>query len=104
MGDSETEHVIALQKALAEKLNTLGFGGDPHSKEIVSHLAEIVARSRTLDDHAFPLLLSLDPERRRSTAELVLGIKAHLDAIQDAITDVQPALVALTDFLLREPA
>lgn len=102
MSDSETEHIIRLQNALAEKLQELGFAESPDAREIPAHLAEVVARSRTLEEHALPLFLSLRVEQQRPTAELVVGIKAQLDAIQDAITDVQPALVALADFLLRD--
>jgi hypothetical protein len=102
MGDSETRDVVELQTRLSEKLRMLGFGGDPHAKDLVHHLAEIVARGRTLDQQVLPLLLSLQEEHRRPTAELTIAIKGHLEAIQDSITDVQPALRALTDFLLRE--
>jgi hypothetical protein len=104
MSDSETSDVVELQTRLSEKLRRLGFGDDPHTKELVHHLAEILARSRTLDQQVLPLFLSLHDEHRRPTAELTIAIKGHLDAIQDSITDVQPALRALTDFLLREPS
>lgn len=104
MTDSETRHIVQLQSQLSAKLERLGFSGNSHAKEIVHHLAEIVARSRTLTDHALPLFLSLEAEHQRSMAELVVGIKSHLDAIQDSITDVQPGLLALTDFLLRDSA
>ncbi len=102
MSDSETRDVVELQTRLAEKLRTLGFGEDPHAHELVHYLAEIVARGRTLDQQVLPLFLSLQDEHRRPTAELTVAIKGHLDAIQDSIMDVQPALRAFTDFLLRE--
>ena len=102
MSDSETRDVVELQTRLVEKLRTLGFGKDPHAHELVHSLAEIVARGRTLDQQVLPLFLSLQDEHRRPTAELTVAIKGHLDAIQDSITDVQPALRAFTDFLLRE--
>ena len=102
MSDSETRDVVELQTRLAEKLRTLGFAEGPHANDLVHHLAEIVARSRTLDQQVLPLFLSLQDEHRRPTAELTVAIKSHLDAIQDSIADIQPALVALTDFLLRQ--
>lgn len=102
MSDSETKDVVGLQTLLAEKLRMMGFGNDPHAGELVHHLAEIVARGRTLDQQVLPLFLSLQVAHRRPTAELTVAIKGHLDAIQDSITDVQPALRALTDFLLQE--
>jgi hypothetical protein len=102
MSDSETRDVVELQTRLSEKLRTLGFSDEPHASEVAHHLAEIVARGRTLDQQALPLFLSLQEEHRRSMAELTVAIKVHLDAIQDSITDVQEAWRALTDFLLRE--
>ena len=102
MGDSETRDIVELQTRLTEKLRDLGFGDAPYARELVHHLAEIIARGRTLDQQLVPLLLSLQKEHRGPTAELTLALKGHLDAIQDSIADVQPALRALTDFLLRE--
>ena len=102
MSDSETRDVVELHTRLAEKLRRLGFSDGPHADEFVYHVAEIVARGRTLDQQVLPLFLSLQDEHRLATAELTVAIKGHLDAIQDSITDVQPALRALTDFLLRE--
>ena len=102
MSDSETRDVVELQTRLSEKLRLLGFGDDPHAQDLVHHLAEIIARGRTLDQQVLPLFLSLQDEHRRPTAELIIAIKGHLEAIQDSITDVQPALRALADFLLRE--
>ena len=102
MSDSETRDIVELQTQLAEKLGMLGFGQDPRANELVHHLAEIVARGRTLDQQVLSLFLSLRDEHRQAMAELTVAIKGHLDAIQDSITDVQPALRALMNFLLRE--
>ena len=100
MADSETEYIVELQPKLAQRLDELGFAGD---RDILVHsLAEIASRSRTLDQHALPLFLSLDARHRRGLAEVTIALKNHLDAMQDAITDVRPALSALVDFLLRE--
>lgn len=102
MSDSETKHVIDLQMRLTDKLQSLAFAGNPHAAELVHHLAEITARCRTLEQQSLPLFLELSSEHRRSFAQLLLEIKADLDAIQDSITDVQPALQALFDHLVRE--
>ena len=102
MSDAETKHVIDLQTLLADKLQALGFGGDPHAGELVHHLAEITARCRTLEQQSLPLFTELSAEHRRAFAQLMLEMKADLDAIQDSITDVQPSLQALLDHLLRE--
>jgi hypothetical protein len=89
MSDAETEYVIELQMRLAEKLQALGFGGDPRARDLVHHLAEIAARCRTFEQQSLPLFNEL-------------AIKADLDAIQDSITDTQPALQALFDYLVQE--
>jgi hypothetical protein len=102
MGDSETKHIVELQTLLAQKLADLGFGEDAHSRELVHHLSEIAARSRTFEQQSLPLFLALSPEHRRSFAQLLMEIKADLDAMQDSITDAQPALQALLDHLIRE--
>ena len=102
MSDAETKYVVELQTRLGEKLEALGFGADPSARDLVHHLAEIAARCRTLEQQSLPLFNELSPEHRRSFAQLLMEIKADLDAIQDSITDAQPALQALFDHLVRE--
>jgi len=102
MSDSETRHVIELQTRLREKLEALGFASDPRARELVHHLAEIAARCRTFEQQSLPLFNELSPEHRRSVAQLLMEIKGDLDAIQDSITDAQPALRALFEHLIQE--
>ncbi len=102
MGDSETEYIVELQPKIAQRLEELSFTGSRNRDVLVHSLAEIASRSRTLDQQALPLLLSLDPQHRRGLAEVTIALKNHLDAMQDAISDVRPALNALADFLLQE--
>ncbi len=102
MGDSETEYVVELQSRLAERLRDLGFGDDAHGSILAHELAEIAARSRTFEQQALPLFLGLDDMHRRSLAEVTIGMKNQLDAIEDSIADVQISLAVLVDFLLRE--
>jgi hypothetical protein len=102
MGDSETEHVVELQSRLAQRLRELGFGDDAHGSILAHDLAEIAARSRTLQEQALPLFLTLDHQHRRSLAEVTVGIRNHLDAIADSIADVRSSLRVLADFLAQE--
>jgi hypothetical protein len=102
MDDSETEYIVELQPKIAARLEELGFAGDRNRDVLVHSLAEIASRSRTFEQQALPLFLSLDARHRRGLAEVTIALKNHLDAIQDAITDVRPALAALVDHLLRE--
>jgi hypothetical protein len=104
MSDAETRYVIELQTRLSEKLQALGFPADLHARDLVHHLAEIAARCHTFEQQSLPLFNQLAPQHRRSFAQLLLEIKADLDAIQDSITDVQPALQALFDYLVKEEA
>jgi len=102
MGDSETEYIVDLQPKIARRLEELGFAGGRNCDLLVHSLAEIASRSRTLEQQALPLFLSLDASHRRGLAEVAIALKNHLDAMQDAITDVRPSLSALADFLLRD--
>jgi hypothetical protein len=99
MADSETEYIVELQPRIAQRLNELGFGGNANAIVLTHSLAEIASRSRTLDQQALPLFLSLDSKHRRSLAEVTVALKNHLDAMQDAIADVHSSLNALIDFL-----
>jgi hypothetical protein len=102
MGDSETEYIVELQPKLARRLEELGFSADRNRDLLVHSLAEIASRSRTLEQQALPLFLSLDARHRRGLAEVTIALKNLLDAMQDAITDVRPALNALVDLLVQE--
>jgi hypothetical protein len=102
MGDSETEYVVELQSRLAQRLRDLGFGDDAHGSILAHDLAEIASRSRTLEQQALPLFLSLNEQHRRSLAEVTVAMKNHLDAMADSISDVRQSLGVLTDYLLRD--
>jgi hypothetical protein len=102
MSDSETEYIVELQPKIANRLEQLGFADAPFRDLIVHGLAEVASRSRTLDQQAVPLFLSLDTQHRRALAEVTIAIKNHLDAMQDSISDMRSALSELADFLLRE--
>jgi hypothetical protein len=104
MSDAETEYVVEMQTLLSGKLDELGFATDPMAREFVHHLAEIAARCRTFEQESLPLFNALSADHRRSFAQLLMEIKSDLDAIQDSITDAQPALQALFDHLLRDSA
>jgi len=102
MADSETEYIVELQPRIAQRLKELGFAENAHAIVLTHSLAEIASRSRTLDQQALPLFLSLDSQHRRSLAEVTVALKNHLDAMQDAIADVRSSLTELIDFLARE--
>jgi len=101
MSDSETEYIVELQPKIARRLEELGFTGS-NADVLVHSLAELASRCRTFEQQALPLFLSLDARHRRGLAEVTIGLKNHLDAMQDAITDMRAPLSGLTDFLLRE--
>jgi hypothetical protein len=101
MADSETEYIVQLQPKIAQRLDELGFSDRACRDLLVHGLAEIASRSRTLDQQALPLFLSLDARHRHSLAEVTVALKSHLDAMLDSITDTRSALSALTDYLAR---
>lgn len=102
MGDSETEYIVQLQPRIAARLDELGFTDSLTRDALVHSLAEIASRGRTFEQQALPLFLSLDARHRRGLAEVTVALKNHLDAMQDAISDVRGALSELVDFLLHE--
>ncbi len=102
MSDSETEYIVELQPKIAARLDELGFCDSPYHALLVHGLADVASRSRTLDQQALPLFLSLDVQHRQSLAEVTLALKNHLDAMQDTICDMRASLSALADFLLRD--
>ncbi len=102
MGDSETEYIVELQPRIARRLQELGFGANPNADVLVHSLAEIASRGRTFEQQALPLFLSLDAQHRRELAEVTIALKNHLEAMQDAISDVRMSLSALVDFLLQD--
>jgi hypothetical protein len=102
MADSETEYIVELQPRITERLNAIGFGDKPHGAILAHSLAEIAARSRTLEQHALPLFLTLDASHQRELAEVTIALKNHLDGMQDAMADVRSSLIALADFLSKE--
>jgi hypothetical protein len=104
MDDSETNYIVELQPKIAERLDNLGFTDTAYRDLLVHGLAEIASRSRTLDQQAVPLFLSLDARHRRALAEVTVALKNHLDAMMDSISDTRSALSALTDYLLHEEA
>ena len=85
MGDSETEYIVELQPRITQRLEELGLPANSNRDLLAHSLAEIASRSRTLDQHALPLLLSLDSQHRHGLAEVAIALKNHLDAMQDAI-------------------
>jgi len=102
MFESETEYIVELQPRINQRLSDLGFTDARQAAVLAHSLAEIASRSRTLDQQALPLFLSLDASRRRSLAELTVALKNHLDGMQDAIADLRAPLTELIDLLASE--
>ncbi len=102
MRDSETEYIVELQPKIVDRLAEVGFKDTAHAAILVHSLAELASRSRTFEQEALPLFLSLDSAHRLQLAEVTVALKNHLDAMQDAITDVRSSLSALADFLVRD--
>ncbi len=99
MSDSETSAIIELQQRLRARLLELGFAAGPVSSNVEHHLAEIAVLARNFAEHTLPLFVSLAPEHRESLARLVVSIKCDLDQLRDALTDIEPDLLELMNYL-----
>ncbi|HET8668245.1 MAG TPA: hypothetical protein VFM10_09725 [Terriglobales bacterium] len=100
MSDSATERMIELQKQLRIRLAELGFDGVSASN-VVHRFAEISVLANDLADKCMPLLLEMSPEHRDALLSLVAHIKWDMDEIKDAITDLEPDITELMNFLQR---
>jgi hypothetical protein len=98
MSDRETEYFIELQGNLMGKFAELGIITQPWTTEFLHHLADVAAKGRTLEREILPLLLTVNTSRREVIREIFLGIRTHLDSIQDSIRDLQPSLRDLLDY------
>ncbi|HEX9198339.1 MAG TPA: hypothetical protein VF865_02180 [Acidobacteriaceae bacterium] len=99
MSDSETSSIIALQSRLRQRLIDLGMHEGSQLENLSRHLAHISVLGRNFAEHTLPLFLSLAPEHGESLASLSVSLKCDLDEIRDALTDVEPDLLALMQLL-----
>lgn len=99
MSDSETIAIVDLQQRLRERLAELGFPPGTASSNVEHHLAEIAVLGRNFAEHTLPLFLSLSLEHRESLARLIVSIKCDLDQLRDSLTDIEPDLVELMQYL-----
>lgn len=99
MGDSETIAIVDLQQRLRERLAELGFPPGTASSNVEHHLAEIAVLGHNFAEHTLPLFLSLSLEHRESLARLIVSIKCDLDQLRDSLTDIEPDLVELMQYL-----
>ncbi len=99
MSDSETSSIIDLQSRLRQRLLDLGMHEGLPLENLSRHLAHISVLGRNFAEHTLPLFLSLAPEHNESLASLSVSLKCDLDEIRDALTDVEPDLLALMQLL-----
>ncbi len=98
MSDSETGAIVELQQQLRGRLEQLGFTGTA-SQNVEHHLAEIAVLGRNFAEHTLPLFLGLSLEHRESLAKLIVSIKCDLEQLRDSLTDIEPDLMELMQFL-----
>ncbi len=99
MSDSETSAIIELQQRLRLRLLELGFPPGQASSNVEHHLAEISVLARNFAEHTLPLFVSLSPEHRESLARLIVSIKCDLEQLRDSLTDIEPDLLELMNYL-----
>lgn len=98
MSDRETKYFMELQASLMGKFAELGIITQPWATEFLHHLADVAAKGRTLEREILPLLLTVNTSRREVIREIFLGVRTHLDSIQDSITDLQPVFRDLLEY------
>jgi hypothetical protein len=101
MTDSETVSIIELQNRIRIRLAELGFLSGATSSNIERHLAHVGILSRNFAAQTLPLFLTVSPDHADSIAQLITSIKCDLDELRDAITDLEPDLILLMEFLNR---
>lgn len=99
MSESETASIIELQNRIRIRLAELGFANGTTTSNIERHLAHTGVISRNFAEHTLPLFLSVSPDHADSIAQLIMSIKCDLEELRDAITDLEPDLVSLVEFL-----
>ena len=99
MSDSETAAIVSLQCRLRQRLIDLGMSEGLPLENLSRHLAHISVLGRNFAEHTLPLFLSIDPAHNDSLASLSVSLKCDLDEIRDALTDVEPDLLALMQLL-----
>ncbi|HWR34723.1 MAG TPA: hypothetical protein VN622_02495 [Clostridia bacterium] len=102
MSRSETESIVELQHRVRIRLAELGFPPGRAASNIERHLAEIAVLARAFTEDTLPLFLSLSTDHDESLSRLAVSIKCDLEELRDALTDVEPDLIELMQFLNRE--
>jgi hypothetical protein len=99
MPDSETSAIVLLQTQLRQRLIDLGIPNGLPLENLSRHLAHISVLGRSFAEHTLPLFLSVAVEHNESLAALGVALKCDLDELRDALIDVDPDLIALTQLL-----
>jgi hypothetical protein len=99
MSDAETAAIISLQCRLRQRLIDLGMAAGLPLENLSRHLAHISVLGRNFAEHTLPLFLTIAPDHNDSLASLSVSLKCDLDEIRDALTDVEPDLLALMQLL-----
>jgi hypothetical protein len=99
MSDAETAAIVSLQSQLRQRLIDLGLPPGSALENLSRQLAHISVLGRNFAEHTLPLFLTIAPEHSDSLARLSVSLKCDLDELRDALTDVEPDLVALMQLL-----
>ena len=101
--DAEAKQILRLQAQIAERLDRLGFVGDADTRgNIIHHLAESVVIGNKLVQTFLPTFLSLPLEQRKQLGEIVVDMQCELTELKEALSDMEPALLTLMNFLTRK--
>ncbi len=102
MSDSETSAIIDLQQQLRIRFAELDVPAGSMRNNLERHLAHIAVLGRNFAEHTLPLFLSVSAGHKDTLVQLAHSIKCDLDELRDALTDVEPDLVALVTTLMEQ--
>lgn len=96
----DVQQILGLQEQIGQRLTQLGFVGDDNATgSIIHHLAELSIWGKKLSQASLPAFLDIPLQKKEELGELVVDINYELTEMKEAIEDMEPALIKLTNFL-----
>ena len=99
----EVQQIQQLQTRIEEKLQGIGFKEDPDTEgNLIHHLAELAVVCKKLEHDLLPGFLDLPTTEKEELGELVIEMNYEILDLKDSLTDLEPALLKLMNFLTGE--
>ena len=101
MTEKQITEIISLQEHVSIRLRELGYTVYPSAEHLSRQLATITVLGKAFAETTIPLFLSLDVRHAASQGQIAHSMKAELDELGDAISDVDLDLHSFIDYLQR---